>query len=181
MGHGGMDGATQWMLRGTSVRRHRELSKGEFVKAVVQRVSEGLVTVAGATVGEIATGLVVLVGVARNDALKDADVIADKLAGLRVFADDSGQMNRSVQEVSGAVLVISQFTLYGDSGRGRRPSFAAAAPSEAAEPLVEAVAARIERLGIPVARGRFGSRMSVALVNEGPVTVILETRDGRLV
>lgn len=151
------------------------------MKAVVQRVSEAAVAVGGETVGAIGNGLLVLLGISRTDTEADANTIAQKVAGLRIFSDGAGQMNLSVKDVSGSVLVISQFTLYGETVRGRRPSFSAAAPGEIAEPLVEAVAALLEHEGIPVARGKFGAKMAVSLVNDGPVTIMLETEEGRLV
>ncbi|MBA3361253.1 MAG: D-aminoacyl-tRNA deacylase [Acidimicrobiia bacterium] len=151
------------------------------MKAVVQRVARASVEVDGEIVGAIDAGLLVLVGVARSDSEADAQAIAAKIAGLRVFADDAGHMNLSVKDVGGSVLVVSQFTLYGDAVKGRRPSFTAAAAGEEAEPLVEAVAIRVEQDGVVVARGRFGARMAVRSVNDGPVTILLETRSGRLV
>jgi len=151
------------------------------MKAVVQRVAKASVEVDEETVGAIDAGLLVLVGVARSDREADAQAIAAKIAGLRVFADDAGHMNLSVKDVGGSVLVVSQFTLYGDAVKGRRPSFTAAAAGEEAEPLVEAVAIRVEQDGVVVARGRFGARMAVRSVNDGPVTILLETRSGRLV
>ena len=129
---------------------------------------------------EIGLGLLVLVGVATSDAVADAETIAAKLAGLRIFSDEAGLMNLSVRDVGGSVLVVSQFTLYADAVGGRRPSFTGAAPPESAAPLVEAVAQGLEVEGVSVARGRFGAKMRVELVNEGPVTIILETSDGRL-
>ncbi|MCA1736693.1 MAG: D-tyrosyl-tRNA(Tyr) deacylase [Actinobacteria bacterium] len=151
------------------------------MKTVVQRVSRASVEVDGEIVGAIDAGLLVLVGVARSDSEADAQAIAAKIAGLRIFADDAGHMNLSVKDVGGSVLVVSQFTLYGDAVKGRRPSFTAAASGDRAEPLVEAVARSIEAEGVRVARGKFGAKMSVALVNDGPVTIILETKDGRVV
>ncbi len=139
------------------------------------------VTVDGEVVGQIDRGLLVLAGVAPDDAAEDADALADKLVGLRIFSDDDGKMNLSVVDVGGAVLVVSQFTLYGDVGRGRRPSFVHAAPPELAEPLVARLAAAIAALGLDVATGRFGASMEVALVNDGPVTLLLEVQGGRVV
>ena len=123
----------------------------------------------------------VLIGVTHDDAERDAHAIADKLVGLRVFRDDDGKMNRSVADVGGSVQVVSQFTLYGDARKGRRPSFVAAAPPEHAEPLVEAVRTRIEAHGVPTAHGSFGAHMAVTLCNDGPVTIVLETVGGRLI
>ncbi|HKZ24801.1 MAG TPA: D-aminoacyl-tRNA deacylase [Acidimicrobiia bacterium] len=151
------------------------------MRAVVQRVSTASVFVDGDVVGEIGPGLVVLVGVSSSDTPADAAVLADKLVTLRVFTDPEGKMNRAIGEVEGAVLVISQFTLYGDARRGRRPSFTDAAPAGLAAPLVEEVARLIGQTGLSVATGRFGAKMAVSLVNDGPVTLILETRGGRLV
>lgn len=151
------------------------------MRAVVQRVSRAEVRVDGQVVGSIGSGLVALVGVTGEDSEADAVAVADKMSGLRVFADEAGAMNRSVQEVGGWILVVSQFTLYADARRGRRPSFVAAAPPEVAEPLVQAVVERIEEAGIGVETGMFGDMMEVELVNQGPVTILLETRDGRLI
>ena len=132
------------------------------------------VTVAGEVVGAIEAGLCVLVGVTHDDTEAQARKLADKIAGLRVLDDDKGVMNRSVSDTGGAVLVVSQFTLYGDTSAGRRPSWIAAARPEHAEPLVEAVVTRLRELGVPVATGRFRTEMLVDLVNDGPVTVMLE-------
>jgi D-tyrosyl-tRNA(Tyr) deacylase len=136
-------------------------------------VSSASVTVDGAVIGEIGHGWLVLLGVGPNDDQATAARIADKIVGLRVFEDEAGKMNRSVVDVGGAVLVVSQFTLYADTSRGRRPGFTGAAPPAVAEPLVERVAALIRERGLPVAMGRFGADMKVALVNDGPVTIIL--------
>jgi D-tyrosyl-tRNA(Tyr) deacylase len=145
------------------------------VRAVVQRVSKASVRVDGRTVGDIGSGLLVLVGVHRDDASRDAVYVAEKVANLRVFPDDEGKMNLSVLDVGGAVLVVSQFTLYADTQRGRRPSFVDAAPPEIAEPFVDAVVARLDELGVPTARGSFGAHMEVELTNDGPVTILVET------
>ncbi len=150
------------------------------MRAVVQRVSWARVRVEGETVGEIGPGLLVLVGAAAGDTPADAALLADKLAGLRIFPDDEGRMNRSVAEAGGAVLVVSQFTLLGDLRRGRRPSFTDAAPPEEAEPLVDAVAEHLRRLGVPCATGRFRAHMEVELLNDGPVTLVLEVSGGRV-
>src|SRR5690606_16970929 len=139
-----------------------------------QRVSRAKVTVDGDVVGEIGPGLCVLVGVTHDDTERDVEAMAGKLAELRIFPDDEGRMNRSVAEVGGEVLVVSQFTLYGDTRRGRRPSFVAAAPGDVAEPLVERVVDGLAARGLGVATGRFGADMDVELVNDGPVTVIVE-------
>ncbi len=151
------------------------------MRVVVQRVRRARVDVAGEVVAEIGPGLVVLIGVTGTDSAADAEAVAAKVAGLRVFADESGAMNLSVQDVEGEVLVVSQFTLYGDARRGRRPSFTAAAGPEAAEPLVEEVVGSLRAKGVEVGAGRFGAHMSVELTNEGPVTILLETESGRLV
>ncbi|MEI6497370.1 MAG: D-aminoacyl-tRNA deacylase [Actinomycetota bacterium] len=144
------------------------------MRGLVQRVTRASVTVAGEVVGAIEAGLCVLVGVTHDDTEAQARKLADKIAGLRVLDDDKGVMNRSVSDTGGAVLVVSQFTLYGDTSAGRRPSWIAAARPEHAEPLVEAVVTRLRELGVPVATGRFRTEMLVDLVNDGPVTVMLE-------
>lgn len=144
------------------------------MRAIVQRVSSASVRVDDEVVGAIGEGLCVLVGVTHTDTEEDASRMAVKLAGLRLFDDDQGTMNRSVVDSRGSLLVVSQFTLYGDTSRGRRPSWAAAAPVAHAEPLVEAVVDALRHKGLTVATGRFGARMQVTLVNEGPVTVSVE-------
>ncbi len=144
------------------------------MRAVVQRVSRALVRVGDETVGEIAAGLCVLLGVTHSDGPAEAKRMAAKLANLRVFDDGAAAMNRSVVDVGGGVLVVSQFTLYGDTSRGRRPSWSAAAPPEHAEPLVDAVVAALREKGAHVATGRFRTEMQVALVNDGPVTVVVD-------
>lgn len=146
----------------------------------MQRVTRAAVHVDGETVAEIGEGLVLLVGVGVGDGPREADLLARKVAELRIFGDDEGRMNRSLVDVGGAALVVSQFTLYADVRKGRRPSFVAAAPPEVAAPLVERVAAELGRRGIDVARGRFGARMQVALVNDGPVTILVEVAEGRV-
>ena len=146
------------------------------MRAVVQRVTSACVTVDGECVGEIGPGLLALVGVAVDDGAADADSLARKIAGLRIFADETGAMNRDVAEADGAVLVVSQFTLLGDARKGRRPSFITAASGEAAERLYERVAEVLRASGLRVATGRFGARMAVALVNDGPVTILLDTK-----
>lgn len=151
------------------------------MRALVQRVSSGRVVVGGSNVGEIGVGLLVLLGVTHSDSDDDARVIADKVVGLRIFPDGDGLMNRSVHDVGGAVLLISQFTLYGDSRRGRRPSFTGAADPTQAEPLVRSVATYIEESGVPLAQGVFGALMDVSSVNHGPVTIMLESELGRLI
>jgi D-tyrosyl-tRNA(Tyr) deacylase len=145
------------------------------MRAVVQRVSRAGVTVDGEVVGAVGRGLLVLLGVAPGDSETEARWLADKVVGLRIFSDDEGKMNCDVAEVSGGVLVVSQFTLYGDCRKGRRPSFVGAAPPEVAEPLYEAFVACVRAQGIPTATGRFGAMMQVELVNDGPVTLLVET------
>lgn len=150
------------------------------MRAVVQRVSRGSVTVDSEVVGEIGHGFVVLVGVTHEDTVADAEALAAKLAGLRVFADEEGRMNRSLLEVGGSCLVVSQFTLYADVRRGRRPSFVEAAAPDVARPLVDRLMGALADAGVSVAAGRFGAMMEVDLVNDGPVTVIVETSGGRV-
>ncbi len=145
------------------------------MRAVVQRATGASVTVEGAEVGAIEHGLVVLLGVAPQDGPAEVRWLSQKLAGLRIFEDEQGKMNRSLVDVGGAALVISQFTLYGDARKGRRPSFAGAAPPEIAEPLYVSFCETLAAHGVPVARGRFGAHMEVRLLNDGPVTLILET------
>lgn len=144
------------------------------VRAVVQRVSRARVTVNGGEVGAIGAGLCVLVGVTHDDGSDEARRLAEKVWRLRIFDDDAGVMNRSVADVGGEVLVVSQFTLYGDTTRGRRPSWVAAARPDHAEPLVDRVVDELRSLGASVATGRFGADMAVELVNDGPVTLLLE-------
>jgi D-aminoacyl-tRNA deacylase len=141
---------------------------------VVQRVRRATVLVDGEPVGVIGAGLCVLVGVTHDDAPEQARRLAGRLWGLRIMADEHGVMNRSVADTSGALLVVSQFTLYGDTDKGRRPSWREAAPREVAEPLVDEVVAELRRLGAEVATGVFGTDMDLDLVNDGPVTVVLE-------
>jgi D-aminoacyl-tRNA deacylase len=143
------------------------------MRAVCQRVSQASVTVDGRIVGEIGLGLCVLLGVARGDAEDDADRLAGKIARLRIFSDEEGRFDRSLVDVAGAALVVSQFTLLADTAKGNRPSFTAAAPPEEAEPLYERFCTGLRGLRIPVEQGVFGARMSVALVNDGPVTIVL--------
>ncbi len=145
------------------------------MRAVVQRVSAARVEVDGEVVGSIAGGLVVLLGVARGDGEREAAWLADKIAGLRIFEDDAGKMNVSVQDAGGSLLVVSQFTLLGDCRKGRRPSFTEAAPPEEAERLYQRFVARLREGGLHVETGVFQARMAVNLVNDGPVTLLLET------
>jgi D-tyrosyl-tRNA(Tyr) deacylase len=142
---------------------------------LLQRVQEARVTVDGRETGAIGAGLLALVGATHDDRVEDADWLAHKIAGLRVFADADGNMNRDVRETGGAVLVVPQFTLYADARRGRRPDFTAAARPEHAEPLVERLCATLVAGGLRVERGVFRARMRVTLVNDGPVTLMVET------
>ena len=146
------------------------------MRAVVQRVSRAAVTVDGRVTGSIGRGLLVFVGVADDDTDRDATAMAEKIAGLRIFPDDEGLMNRSVGETGGAALVVSQFTLYGDARKGRRPSFVAAAKEPLARDLYERVGKTIAARGIEVAYGEFGAHMDVDLVNDGPVTILLDSK-----
>jgi D-tyrosyl-tRNA(Tyr) deacylase len=146
------------------------------MRAVLQRVSRASVTVEGEVVGAIDAGWLVLLGVAAGDTETDADRLAEKVVALRGFADEASKFNRSVAEIGGGVLVVSQFTLLGDCRKGRRPSFTDAAPPVEAERLYTYFADRVAALGVPVARGVFRAHMHVALVNDGPVTFLLDTR-----
>ena len=146
------------------------------MRAVLQRVTRAAVRVEGETVGEIGPGLVVLVGIARDDAQQDARYLVEKTTALRVFDDDEGRMNRSVVDAGGALLVVSQFTLYGDVRRGRRPSWIDAAPPDLAEPLYEFFVAEARRSVARVATGSFRRMMEVELVGDGPVTILLDSR-----
>jgi D-tyrosyl-tRNA(Tyr) deacylase len=147
------------------------------VRAVVQRVREARVTVDGAVVGAIDRGLCVLLGVAATDTTADADRLCQKITGLRIFEDDEGRMNKAVDEIGGALLVVSQFTLHGDVRKGRRPSFQNAAPADRARSLYEHFVAQASRGPVPVATGEFQAHMAVMLVNDGPVTMILDTAE----
>ena len=144
------------------------------MRAVCQRVSEARVTVDGSEVGRIGRGLVILLGVERGDEQAGAERLAGKIARLRIFEDEWGKFDRSLLDVDGEALVVSQFTLIADTRKGNRPSFTRAAPPEEAEPLYDSFSAALAAEGVSVARGVFGARMQVALVNEGPVTIILE-------
>jgi D-tyrosyl-tRNA(Tyr) deacylase len=144
------------------------------VRVVVQRVTEAAVTVAGEEIGRIGRGLCVLVGVTHDDDEAGARKLADRLFNLRLFDDEDGVMNRSAADVGAEILIVSQFTLYGDATKGRRPSWIAAARPDYAEPLVQVLVDELRRLGASVATGRFRAEMLVALVNDGPVTVLLE-------
>jgi len=145
------------------------------MRAVVQRVSRARVTANAIVTGEITTGLLILLGVGRDDTTDVARSMAEKIANLRIFEDDQRKMNRSLLDVKGGALVVSQFTLYGDARGQRRPSFVAAAPSEQANRLYQEFAEALRRLGISVSTGIFGAMMSVELVNEGPVTILLDS------
>jgi len=146
------------------------------MRAVVQRVSRAKVTINDFTSGEIGRGLLVLLGVGRDDTEADVDYLAQKIAGLRIFEDPDGKMNRSVVDVGGSVLAVSQFTLYGDVRRGKRPSFDDAAPPQPAQRLYELFVRRIQAAGLRCQTGRFQETMQVELVNEGPVTIMLDSR-----
>ncbi len=145
------------------------------MRAVVQRVRRAQVTVNGIVTGKIDRGVLVLLGVSRSDREVDADYLADKIAGLRIFPDHDGKMNLSVAETGGGVLVVSQFTLYGDVRRGKRPSFDAAAPPDQARQLYEYFVERLRATGLPCQTGRFQEMMEVELVNDGPVTILLDS------
>ena len=147
------------------------------MRAVVQRVTRAAVTIDGAERREIGGGLVALLGVGPDDTMADAEYLAEKVAGLRIFEDESGKMNLSVSEIGGACLVISQFTLFGDCRKGRRPSFTGAAPPDLATPLYEAFVNILrERYALPVQTGRFGADMLVEIHNQGPVTLMLDSK-----
>jgi D-tyrosyl-tRNA(Tyr) deacylase len=145
------------------------------MRAVVQRVTHARVTVEGEVTGEIEGGLCVLVGVGKDDGEDDASALADKVVKLRIFEDEAGKMNKSLLDAGGALLAVSQFTLYGDTSRGRRPSFTLAMEPGRAEQLFESFCAACRKLGVTVATGRFRTHMSVSLVNDGPVTLVLDT------
>jgi len=145
------------------------------MRAVVQRVSRARVIVDGSVTGEIANGMVVLLGVGRDDTSAVATGMAERISNLRIFEDDQQKMNRSLVDLKGSALIVSQFTLYGDARGQRRPSFVAAAPSEQAKNLYEEFAEALRSLGVAVATGVFGAMMSVELVNEGPVTILLDS------
>lgn len=149
------------------------------MRACVQRVSEAQVTVDGVVAGRINRGLVVLLGVGHSDGPTEVNWLAEKIVGLRIFEDDAGKMNRSLAEVDGAMLVISQFTLYGDVRRGRRPSFTDAAPPQLAEQLYDEFVAKVRTAGVEVATGKFREHMLVSLVNDGPVTLWIDTANNK--
>ena len=145
------------------------------MRLVLQRVSSGKVSVDGQAVAEIGLGLVILLGIAPGDGEAQARYLAEKAANLRIFEDAQGKMNRSLLEVGGAAIVVSQFTLYADARKGRRPSFTDAALPETARPLVERFAAILGELGVPTQTGQFGAHMLVEIANDGPVTIVLES------
>ena len=169
---GAGSGAPRLLTSSQHLSRHEHADLA--MRAVLQRVRRAKVTVADAVTGEIAHGWLVLLGVGPEDSQKAVDWLADKVANLRAFEDADGKMNLSVQDVNGSVLVVSQFTLYGDCLKGRRPSFIGAAPPAIAEPLYEAFVTALKLLGLPVATGTFGADMQVELVNDGPVTFVLD-------
>ena len=147
------------------------------MRAVVQRVCRAEVRVEGASVGAIGPGLLVLLGVGRGDGAEEARFLAEKIVQLRIFSDPDGKFNLSALDVGGGVLVVSQFTLFADTRRGRRPSFINAAPPDIAAPLVERFTDAVRASGVTVAGGRFGAHMEVELVNDGPVTIVLDTEE----
>lgn len=151
------------------------------MRAVVQRVARASVAVEETVVAQIRTGLVVLVAVEAGDNAADAEALVDKLSGLRVFPDEAGRMDRSVLDIGGEALVVSQFTLAADLRRGRRPSFTGAADPSAAAPLVDAVASGLVQRGVATSTGSFGAMMAVELVNDGPVTFVIDVRNGAVV
>jgi D-tyrosyl-tRNA(Tyr) deacylase len=151
-----------------------------LVRLVLQRVKEAHVDVAGATVGSISTGLLILIGVASTDTRKHAEYLADKVVYLRIFPDEEHRMNRSILEVGGSLLVVSQFTLYGDCRKGRRPSFDQAAPPEQARQLYEYFVEKLSSRNVIVQTGVFQAEMQVHLVNDGPVTFVLDSPDGQM-
>lgn len=151
------------------------------MKIVLQRVTRAAVTVNDEVVGAIEDGFLALVGVGHDDGADDVAAMADKIAGLRVFPDDDGKMNRSVVDINGSVLVVSQFTLLADTRKGRRPSFVGAARPEVAEPLIRRLVEAFEERGVTAAEGRFGAMMNVELVNAGPVTILLTSVGGTVV
>jgi len=155
-----------------------ELPHGKLtpMRAVLQRVTSSRVEVNGEPVGEIGTGLLVLLGVARDDEPEDADYLSDKIVNLRIFADEEGKMNRSLVEIGGAMLAVSQFTLYGDTKKGRRPSFVEAAPPEKANSLYQYFVGRVRTLGVKVETGVFQAMMKVTLTNDGPVTILIDSK-----
>lgn len=146
------------------------------MKAVVQRVTGASVTVGGREISRIGRGLAILLGVGKDDSIKDVNFLAEKIANLRIFEDEAGKMNLSVLDTAGEALVVSQFTLLGDCGKGRRPGFDKAAPPETAESLYNEFVVMLKACGVPVATGRFQAKMLFEIANDGPVTLILDTR-----
>ena len=146
------------------------------MRALLQRVTAGKVTIGGTTSGEIGPGLVILLGVTGSDTLEDVRYLSAKCVELRIFEDEAGKMNRSLLDVGGAALIVSQFTLYGDASHGRRPSFTRAARPELAEPLYEAFIEAVRARGVPVGTGRFGAEMQLEIHTDGPVTILLESK-----
>lgn len=149
------------------------------MRAVIQRVTHASVTIAGAVRGRIGPGLLILLGIQEGDTEEDAKYLAEKCTGLRIFTDEQDKMNRSAADIGGGLLVISQFTLYGDCRRGKRPSFVRAARPETAVPLYEAFLAHCRASGLPVETGEFGADMQVELLNDGPVTIVMDTEEMR--
>ncbi|GAK50799.1 D-tyrosyl-tRNA(Tyr) deacylase [Candidatus Moduliflexus flocculans] len=146
------------------------------MRMVIQRVTEASVTVDDAVIGSIGKGIAVLLGVAKGDTEQDADFLANKLVNLRIFEDEAGKMNRSVQEINGEILVVSQFTLLGDCRKGRRPGFSDAAPPDEADRLYQYFVEQVRRLGVRVATGQFQAMMLVKIYNDGPVTFVIESK-----
>lgn len=146
------------------------------MRIVIQRIKEGRVTVGSEEIGRAQGGLCLFLGIAKGDTRENADYLAEKVAGLRIFEDDAGKLNRSISDVEGEILTVSEFTLYGECSKGRRPSFRQAAPPQEAEPLYDYFVQRLKDLGLKVATGRFQAKMEVSITNDGPVTFILESR-----
>lgn len=151
------------------------------MRLVVQRVKEASVTVENNIIGQIETGILVLVGLSEDDTKEDIDVLVQKMINLRIFEDESGKMNLSLKEINGSVLSVSQFTLYGDVRKGRRPNFTKAARPDKANELYEYFNEQIMNEGISIETGQFGAMMDVQLINDGPVTIILESKDGKII
>jgi D-tyrosyl-tRNA(Tyr) deacylase len=151
------------------------------MRVVLQRVSRAGVSIEGSKTVSIGRGLLLLVGIGPEDRPEEIDAAVDRISGLRIFSDEGGKMNLSISDVAGEILVVSQFTLYGDLARGRRPSFSGAAAPEQAAPLIDRLVEGFRRAGLGVSSGEFGAKMSVGLVNDGPVTFSMEFRDGALV
>lgn len=144
--------------------------------AVIQRVKEASVSISGEEISRIGNGLVVLVGVSKDDTDREADLLAEKIVSMRIFSDENEKMNRSLLDVKGETLIVSQFTLLADVWSGRRPSFTDAAPPDVAKRLYDRLVERVKRLGIPVKSGVFGAMMEIELINDGPVTIVVDTR-----